>query len=86
MKDALARARRPLGELRSFVDDHPDMKRPTYPVPHQDGVVGRAANFVIHVSELMDQRPASVPSASTTPRADAGSMALPVVQARRDHG
>ena len=42
-----------LEQCRSFVDRHPEMKRPLYPVPEHKGVVGGAANFVLHISERM---------------------------------
>jgi hypothetical protein len=35
------------------VDAHPEMKRPLYQVPHTKGVVGGAANFVLHLAERM---------------------------------
>ena len=58
--EALSRTGRTLGELTSFADDHPEIKRATYPVPHHEGVVGRAANFALHVSHLMSRRPVAV--------------------------
>ncbi len=58
--EALARTGRTLPELKAFAADHPDLKRPTYHVPHRDGVVGRAANFAFHVGDLMAARPVSV--------------------------
>jgi predicted nucleotide-binding protein (sugar kinase/HSP70/actin superfamily) len=53
---ALERAGRPLDEIRAHVADHPELRRPLYRVPRQPGVVGGAANFVLHVSQLMDRR------------------------------
>jgi len=35
------------------VEEHPELKSPMYKVPHSEGVVGLAANFVRHVAELM---------------------------------
>jgi len=58
--EALARTGRTLPELQRFADDHPGLKRATYPVPHHHGVVGRAANFVLHVADLMAARKAAV--------------------------
>jgi len=57
--ETLGRTGRSLEDLRAFADDHPEIKRPTYPVPHHHGVVGRAANFALHVAELMNRRAAS---------------------------
>jgi predicted nucleotide-binding protein (sugar kinase/HSP70/actin superfamily) len=58
--DVLARTGRTLEELKSWVADHPALARATYVVPHAPGVVGRAANLVLHVGALMDARPAVV--------------------------
>lgn len=60
--EALERTGRSLEELRAFADDHPEIKRPTYPVPHHHGVVGRAANFALHVADLMAAGPARTTS------------------------
>lgn len=54
--EALETTGRTLDEMRAFVDAHPELKRPTYVVPKRDDVAGRAANFVLHVSELMDAK------------------------------
>jgi predicted nucleotide-binding protein (sugar kinase/HSP70/actin superfamily) len=40
-----------LDDLRQFVDEHPETKRPMYHVPHHKGVVGVAANFAVHAAE-----------------------------------
>jgi hypothetical protein len=42
-----------LDECRDFVNLHPEMKRPLYHVPHHKGVIGVAANFVLHIAEKM---------------------------------
>ena len=42
-----------LDEVRSYVDKHPQLKGAMYHVPHTHGVIGTAANFVIHVASLM---------------------------------
>ncbi|RME05474.1 MAG: activator of (R)-2-hydroxyglutaryl-CoA dehydratase, partial [Deltaproteobacteria bacterium] len=42
-----------LEEIRAYVARHPELQRPFYPVPHRKGVVGVAANFVLHVGERM---------------------------------
>jgi predicted nucleotide-binding protein (sugar kinase/HSP70/actin superfamily) len=51
--ECLERAGLTLEECRAFVDAHPQMKRPMYQVPHTKGVVGSAANFVMHLAERM---------------------------------
>ncbi|NOY07169.1 MAG: activator of (R)-2-hydroxyglutaryl-CoA dehydratase [Chlorobi bacterium] len=50
---ALASTGRTLDEMRAFVDRHPELKKPTYSVPKKDDVVGSAANFILHVAEMM---------------------------------
>jgi len=58
--EALARTGRTLPELQHFACDHPELKRPTYRVPHHHGVVGRAANFVLHLADVMSAGKAPV--------------------------
>jgi len=38
-------------ELREYIEEHPELKRPFYHVPHREGVAGTAAQFVLHVSD-----------------------------------
>ena len=52
-KAALESTGRTLEEIRAYVDEHPELKSPIYKVPHSEGVVGIAANFVRHVAERM---------------------------------
>ncbi len=42
-----------LEEVREFAAEHPEMQQPMYPYGHRKGVVGVAANFVIHAAERM---------------------------------
>ncbi len=44
-----------LEQIRAYVDAHPELQEPLQKLPHYDGVVGRAANFVLYVGGLMDQ-------------------------------
>jgi predicted nucleotide-binding protein (sugar kinase/HSP70/actin superfamily) len=53
---ALASTGRTLEEIRAFVDRHRELQRPFYPLPFQPGIAGVAANFVLHVSALMNGR------------------------------
>ncbi len=39
--------------VREYVAGHPELESGLYHVPHYKGIVGTAANFVKHVSELM---------------------------------
>jgi hypothetical protein len=52
MDDVLARTKLTLDEVRAYVDEHPEMKRATYRVPHGDAD-GTAADFVVHVARRM---------------------------------
>src|SRR5690242_434562 len=52
-KAALESTGRTIEEIRAYVEEHPELKSPMYKVPHSEGVVGMAANFVRHVAELM---------------------------------
>jgi ElaB/YqjD/DUF883 family membrane-anchored ribosome-binding protein len=49
----LQKTGRSLEELREYVDAHPHLKRALYKVPHHAGIAGTAAQFVLHVSDLM---------------------------------
>ena len=46
-----------LEDIRSYVVEHRDLRRPLQRVPHTRGVVGRATNFILHVATLMDLDP-----------------------------
>lgn len=43
----------PLAQLRGYVEAHPELRRPMYPVPHFKGYSGVAANFALHLAERM---------------------------------
>jgi len=55
-QQALESTGKQLEDIRSFVAEHPELRRPFYKVPHRHGITGTAANFVLHVSDLMDRR------------------------------
>jgi len=42
-----------LDQCRTWVEAHPETKRPMYQVPHAKGFVGSAANFVLHIADRM---------------------------------
>jgi predicted nucleotide-binding protein (sugar kinase/HSP70/actin superfamily) len=42
-------------EIREYIDEHPELKRPFYQVPHQEGIAGTAAQFILHVSKRIDK-------------------------------
>jgi hypothetical protein len=53
---ALEAAGKPIDDIRRYIDVHPILRRPFYVVPHRRGMTGTAAQFVLHVSDLMDGR------------------------------
>ena len=42
-----------LEDIRAYVAEHPELRSPLYHVPRRPDVAGVAANFVLHVSDLM---------------------------------
>ncbi|HUO14234.1 MAG TPA: activator of (R)-2-hydroxyglutaryl-CoA dehydratase [Verrucomicrobiae bacterium] len=42
-------------EIREYIDEHPELKRPFYHVPHREGVAGTAAQFILHVSDRINK-------------------------------
>jgi predicted nucleotide-binding protein (sugar kinase/HSP70/actin superfamily) len=44
-----------LPEIRRYIDEHPELKRPFYHVPHREGVTGTAAQFVLHVNDRINR-------------------------------
>ncbi len=44
---------RSLEDIRDYVATHPELRSPLYHVPHRPDVAGVAANFALHVSDLM---------------------------------
>jgi hypothetical protein len=49
-----------LDDIRGYVADHPELQRPFYHVPHRQGIAGTAAQFVLHVNDLMNSRARAV--------------------------
>jgi len=54
-EQCLQRTGKSLEEIRAYIDDHPELKRPFYHVPHVEGIAGTAAQFVLHVGKRMDR-------------------------------
>jgi predicted nucleotide-binding protein (sugar kinase/HSP70/actin superfamily) len=54
-EQALNSTGKSLEEIREYIDEHPELKRPFYKVPHRDGIAGTAAQFVLHVGDRMDK-------------------------------
>ena len=53
--EALSKTGRTLDEMKQYVEAHPEMKKALYLVPKRDDVIGKAANFVLHVAERMEK-------------------------------
>jgi hypothetical protein len=53
-QQALESTGKRLEEVRAFVADHAELRHPFYKVPHVPGITGTAANFVLHISDVMD--------------------------------
>ena len=53
MKAALAETGVSLEEVQSFANEHPEMVQPMYRFEHRNGVIGVAANFVLHAADRM---------------------------------
>jgi hypothetical protein len=45
-----------MNEIREYIEEHPELKRPFYHVPHREGVAGTAAQFVLHVNDRIDKQ------------------------------
>jgi predicted nucleotide-binding protein (sugar kinase/HSP70/actin superfamily) len=43
-----------LEDIKGYIAEHPELRRPFYHVPHRPGIAGTAAQFVLHVSDRMD--------------------------------
>jgi predicted nucleotide-binding protein (sugar kinase/HSP70/actin superfamily) len=55
-QQVLASTGKPLNEFRTFAAQHSELSRPFYRVPQRPGIAGVAANFVLHVNDLMAGR------------------------------
>ncbi|HZQ91268.1 MAG TPA: hypothetical protein VFA60_05700 [Terriglobales bacterium] len=53
-EQALASTGKRLEDIRDYVANHRELQHPFYPVPERKGTTGVAANFALHVSDLMD--------------------------------
>jgi hypothetical protein len=54
-EQCLIQTKKQMEDIRAYVDEHPELKRPFYKVPHTEGVAGTAANFILHVGQRMDK-------------------------------
>ncbi len=55
---ALASTGKSLAEIRDYALRHRPLRSPFYPIPRRSGIAGTAANFTLHVADLMDGRAA----------------------------
>ena len=53
-EQALKATGKSLDDIKDYVAEHPELRNVFYPVPHVHGYAGVAANFVLHVSDLMN--------------------------------
>jgi predicted nucleotide-binding protein (sugar kinase/HSP70/actin superfamily) len=58
LQQALARTGKRIDDIRAFAAKHTELNSPLYKIPHRPGVAGVAANFVLHVNDLMSGRQA----------------------------
>ncbi|MBI3264307.1 MAG: hypothetical protein HYZ58_14315 [Acidobacteria bacterium] len=70
-----------LEDIKAFVADHPELRHPFYTVPHRPGVVGTAATFVLHVSDLMNGRARPWPVPGLPSRAAPAETVVPAAVA-----
>ncbi len=54
--DVLARTGLTLEEVRAYLHAHPEMKKATYKIPHDNTAAGTAAKTVLHVAQKMGRR------------------------------
>lgn len=57
-QEALASTGKKIEDIRAFAERRPELRKPFYRVPHRSGIAGVAANFVLHVNDLMEGRTA----------------------------
>jgi len=53
-EQALQSTGKRLDEIKSYIADHPELRRPFYHVPHRPGIAGTAAQFILHVNHRMN--------------------------------
>jgi predicted nucleotide-binding protein (sugar kinase/HSP70/actin superfamily) len=53
-EQALESTGKKLEDIKAYVAEHPELRWLYYPVPERKGIPGMAANFVLHVNDLMN--------------------------------
>jgi hypothetical protein len=54
-EESLRSTGKSLADIKDYIANHPELKRPFYQVPHREGVAGTAANFILHVNNRMNR-------------------------------
>jgi len=54
-EECLSSTGKTIEQIREYIAEHPELKRPFYPIPHRTGIAGTAAQFILHVSDRMDR-------------------------------
>jgi predicted nucleotide-binding protein (sugar kinase/HSP70/actin superfamily) len=54
--EALQRTGLTEGEVRAYIDQHPEMKKATYAIPHDGTAAGTAAKTVLHVAKRLGRK------------------------------
>jgi hypothetical protein len=44
-----------MNQIREYIAEHSELRRPFYHVPHRNGVAGTAAQFILHVSDRINK-------------------------------
>jgi predicted nucleotide-binding protein (sugar kinase/HSP70/actin superfamily) len=55
LKNARNNVSSTMDEMKAYVEQHPELKKPTYVVPQYNGIINKAANFILHVDELIQK-------------------------------
>ncbi len=51
---ALKSTGKSLNDIKSYIAEHPELRRPFYHVPHREGIAGTAAQFILHINDRMN--------------------------------
>src|SRR5262249_21766715 len=54
-EQCLKKSGKSLEDIRGYVAEHAELRRPFYHVPHKEGIAGTAAQFILHVSDRIDK-------------------------------
>ena len=82
--EALAASRHSLDEIRPFVQARSWLRNPLYRIPRQPGVISTAANFVLHVNQLMSRSSGTSSTGKTFHERSSRRAALAVTPSRQE--